>query len=186
MKLFTAVIIGAVLIGGVSVGAQVFTKDEPVPSLQEVRNLEVVSTSSTGITVSEASEIALAKVEGGVITEVEKERKNGRLVYEIEVKNEQYEYEFKIDQQTGEIIKIEKDDRDHKRKTLSPTIIPIDKAKEIALNEVAGKIDEIELERENGAYIYEVEIETDQYGDDDVTVYIDAVTGKVLYVEWDD
>ncbi|OLO37957.1 hypothetical protein BTR23_12405 [Alkalihalophilus pseudofirmus] len=198
MKIFTTVIVGALLIGGVSVGAQVLTKDDVENDLQQVHNVKPVAVSidNEGITLLEATDIALAKVENGIITEAERDREKGRLIYEIEVKNEQFEYEFKIDQQSGEIIKEEQEVRSSKKSNHNhlqstnnnESIISIDKAKEIALNEVQGIIDDIELERENGSLIYEIEIETDgHYGDDDeATVFIDALTGKVLYVEWDD
>ncbi|WP_216829717.1 PepSY domain-containing protein [Alkalihalobacterium elongatum] len=200
MKLFTMIVAGAVLIGGVSVGAQVFTKEDTESNLQIVHQAETVaiadvSPNNAGITLSEAKDIALAKVENGIVTEAERDREDGRIIYEIEVKNEHEKYEFDIDQQSGEIIKEKVKQRNQKREKSQSTrttennnsIISIDQAKEIALNEVSGKIDEIELERENGVLIYEVEIETEQYDDDDeATVYIDAITGKVLYVEWDD
>ncbi|WP_078427842.1 PepSY domain-containing protein [Alkalihalobacterium alkalinitrilicum] len=198
MKIFTTVIVGALLIGGVSVGAQVLTKEDAEKDLQQVHSVAPVAVSidNDGITLSDATDIALAKVENGIITEAERDREKGRLIYEIEVKNEQFEYEFKIDQQSGEIIKEEQEVRSSKKRNhnhLQSTnnnefIISIDKAKEIALNEVHGTIDDIELERENGSLIYEMEIETDgRYGDDDeATIYIEALTGKVLYVEWDD
>ncbi len=195
MKVFTAVLVSALLLGGVSVGAQVLTKDEVESNLQQVQHVTPVITENTGgITISEVSDIVLAKVENGVITEMEHDRENGRLVYEIEVKNEQFEYDFKVDKQNGEILKEKKENRSQKKQKNpssstsinNESIISIEKAKEIALNELHGKIDEIELEREDGSFIYKVEIEPGQYEDDDVEVYIDGLTGKVLYVEWDD
>ncbi|WP_078382421.1 PepSY domain-containing protein [Sutcliffiella halmapala] len=196
MKLFTAVLAGAVLIGGVSVGAEALKKNDPEKNLQQVQNIEPPSDeANTGITLSEAADIALGKVENGVVTDAEKDRENGRLVFEIEVKDDEFEYDFKIDQQNGDIIKEKKKARKGKKyrndTSLSPSneaLISIAKAKDVALKEVQGIVDDIELERENGAYVYEVEIEPENQGtdDDDVTVYVDAVTGKVLYVEWDD
>jgi uncharacterized membrane protein YkoI len=196
MKLFTAVLAGAVLIGGVSVGAEALKKNDPEKNLQQVQNIEPPSDEpNTGITLSDAADIALGKIENGVVTDAEKDRENGRLVFEIEVKNDEFEYDFKIDQQNGDIIKEKKKARKGKKyrndASLSPSneaLISIAKAKDVALKEVQGTVDDIELERENGAYVYEVEIEPENQGtdDDDVTVYVDAVTGKVLYVEWDD
>ncbi|CAG9622066.1 PepSY domain-containing protein [Sutcliffiella rhizosphaerae] len=193
MKLLATVVTGALLIGGISVGAEALKKDDNM-ELKQV-NVANPTNEQNGISISEASEIVLEKVENGVIKEAEKDRENGRIIYEIEVKNDEYEYDFKVDAQTGDILKEERDERDGKKRQRvtsegtngenSPRI-SFEEAEEVALNEVNGVIDDIELDRENGKLVYEVEIDTNQGDDDDVTVYVDAVTGKVLYVEWDD
>lgn len=198
MKIFTTVIAGAVLIGGISVGAEALKNEDTKENLKQVQ-VATPTEEKTGITLAEASDIVLAKVENGVIKEAEKDRENGRLVYEIEVKNEEYEFEFKVDASNGEIIKEERDERRGKKAATSggngkaedaganEAVISIGEAIGIAKKEVPGKLEDIELERENGKLVYEVEIENFQNGDDeDVTISIDAITGKVLYVEWDD
>ncbi|MCA1321759.1 PepSY domain-containing protein [Bacillus tianshenii] len=194
MKIFTAVMAGAVLIGGVSVGAEVLKKDNQEQNLQQVENAE---TNQKGITLDEASEIALAKVKNGVISEAEKDRENGRYVYEIEVEDDRFEYDFKISQENGEILKEKKENRDddsNRQKDASTenkdvTLITLEKAEEVALQEVKGTVESVELDRENGSHVYEVEVDTGKKNgddDEDVTVYVDAVTGKMLYVDWDD
>ncbi len=198
MKIFTAVMAGAVLIGGISVGAEALKNEDTKENLKQVQ-VATPSDEKTGITLAEASDIVLAKVENGVIKEAEKDRENGRLVYEIDVKNDEYEFEFKVDATNGEIIKEEREERSRNKAATTggkknngntdtdEAVISIGEAIGIAKKEVPGKLEDIELERENGKLVYEVEIENFQNGDDeDVTVYIDAITGKVLYVEWDD
>lgn len=196
MKIFTAVIAGAVLIGGISVGAEALKNEDTKETLKQVQVADP-SGEKTSVTLTEATEIVLAKVENGVLTEAEKDRENGRLVYEMEVENDEYEFEFKVDAENGEIIKEKREERRGKKAatgengntenaTKNEAAITVEQAKETALKEVDGKLDGIELERENGQLVYEVEVETAQNGDDDVTVYVDAITGKVLYVEWDD
>ncbi|MGD6781912.1 PepSY domain-containing protein [Sutcliffiella horikoshii] len=197
MKIFTAVMAGAVLIGGISVGAEALKNKDTKETLQQVQVAEP-SGEKAGITLAEASDIVLAKVENGVIHEAEKDRENGRLVYEIEVKNDEYEFEFKVDAENGEIIKEEREERRGQKAATGENgntenaakdeaVISIGEAKGIAKKEVPGELEDIELERENGKLVYEVEIKNHQNGDDDdVTVYVDAITGKVLYVEWDD
>ncbi|MGY3714452.1 PepSY domain-containing protein [Sutcliffiella cohnii] len=62
-------------------------------------------------------------------------------------------------------------------------IITVEEAKKIALNYVGkGEVEEVELERKNGSYVYEVEVE---WMDDNAEIYIDAYTGEVIYVEDD-
>ncbi|BAB04094.1 PepSY domain-containing protein [Halalkalibacterium halodurans] len=192
-KLMIPIVAGVVIAGGVTVGAQVFAKEDDSAQFKQVHQAESVSADNEGLTLAEASDIALERAGNGVVTEAEKDRDNGRVVYEIEVKNDDDEYDFKIDQQTGEILKEKQEQRKgskpregHSSSKGSEAVISMDEAKEIALKEVSGKIDDIELERENGSLVYEVEIESDHYDDDDVTVYVDAMTGNVLYVEWDD
>lgn len=199
MKIFTAVIAGAVLIGGISVGAEALKNEDTKETLKQVQVAES-SGEKAGITLAEASDIVLAKVENGVIHEAEKDRENGRLVYEMEVKNDEYEFEFKVDAENGEIIKEERDERrggkaatgengntEKAANAKDEAVISIGEAKGIAKKEVPGELEDIELERENGKLVYEVEIKNHQNGDDDdVTVYVDAITGKVLFVEWDD
>jgi uncharacterized membrane protein YkoI len=53
----------------------------------------------------------------------------------------------------------------------------------IAEKAVNGKVVEIEKDKDNGFIKYEIELKTDR-GEADVE--IDASTGKVLKVEWDD
>lgn len=62
------------------------------------------------ISYERAKEIALAKVGGGTVKEIELDRENGRLVYDAEVKYNGMEYEIEIDAATGEIFKYKIDD----------------------------------------------------------------------------
>jgi uncharacterized membrane protein YkoI len=59
------------------------------------------------------------------------------------------------------------------------TVISVERAIEIALEQFSGEVDEVELEEEDGRLIYEIEIEK---GDDEAEVEIDAYTGEVLVV----
>lgn len=63
--------------------------------------------------------------------------------------------------------------------------ISMKKAEEIALTEVEGTIESVELEKDDGKVKYEIDIR-DQHGNDDIDVEIDANTGKVIKVERDD
>ena len=65
----------------------------------------------------------------------------------------------------------------------SKQMLSIDKVKKIALSEHDGHIEDIELEHDDGHTYYEVEIEN---GHEDYNLYIDAYTGKVLFVDKDD
>ncbi len=55
---------------------------------------------------------------------------------------------------------------------------------EIALAEVPGEVEEVELERENGARVYEIEIVTAENAEFEIE--IDAVTGEIIEIEAED
>lgn len=79
-------------------------------------------------------------------------------------------------------IKVETDDSNSTTAD-NPTYITVEKAKEIAVNEVNGTVVEIEQELEHGRMEYKVELYTST---GEVEVRIDAETGKVVRVERDD
>lgn len=58
-------------------------------------------------------------------------------------------------------------------------------AKRIALSKVAGKVEGIELDEDDGRLIYEIEIEAESE-DIDAEVLIDAITGEVMTIIWED
>ena len=61
-------------------------------------------------------------------------------------------------------------------------LLSADEAKEIALKEVDGTVEEVELEREKNKVFYEVEIDK---GNIDYTIHVDAYTGKILFIHED-
>ncbi|MCJ7842482.1 PepSY domain-containing protein [Lederbergia sp. NSJ-179] len=61
------------------------------------------------------------------------------------------------------------------------SIITMQKATEIAINEVDGVLESVELDKENGRFIYEVDLSVPGY--EDVDVDIDATTGAVIKVD---
>lgn len=67
----------------------------------------------------------------------------------------------------------------------SPGIISKAKAKETALKAVNGVVEEIDLERERGKLVYEVEVQKSG-SSQDTTVIIDAKTGELIAIYEDD
>ena len=63
------------------------------------------------------------------------------------------------------------------------TFLSLDEVKKIALQEVNGVVEDIELENESNKAVYEVDIEKD---DIDYDLYIDAYSGEIYSVERDD
>lgn len=136
---------------------------------------------------------------------IELDCEHGRMVYDIEFKAEGMEYDYEVDAVTGEIVTSESEpDDDAPRPTAQPPVqptaapsapaqtqapsateaVPIssDAALAAALEHAGvGKKDakdiEVELEREKGKLIYEVEFKA---GGMEYDYDIDAYTGKVL------
>ncbi|MBP2079832.1 PepSY domain-containing protein [Oceanobacillus polygoni] len=71
---------------------------------------------------------------------------------------------------------------ENKENNSSNAMLSQDAAREIALNEFAGTVVDIELDEDDGRTIYEIEIEN---GDDEATVEIDAYTGEILVLDID-
>ena len=117
------------------------------------------------------------EVPNGQLTEVEMDKENERKIYEVEVMDGSVKKEFKIDAETGEIIKFKSEQKAPKRAKKKPKI-SYDKAKEIALKQSKnGKFKEIELKHKNGVLVYDVEIAE---GFMDREFLIDAMTGEIL------
>ena len=79
--------------------------------------------------------------------------------------------------------KAEKSSSEKKTKEEKKAVISIGKAKEIALAEFSGEINDIELDEEDGRLIYEVEVER---GDKEAEMEIDAYTGEIIVIEIDE
>lgn len=196
-KTWIAVLVGAVLISVAGLGIQhiAANPDEAQLTSAEIRDM-------------------VERQYPGEITKLELEREHGKLVYDVEIKGPEGEYELKIDASTGDIVKLEekpyknvvKGDSDGQRASKDPDAqaspndqkktkqtkdnassekprISIDEATEIALHKFPGTIDEVKLEREDGLPVYEVEIETDK---GEVEVEVDAYTGEIVMISWDD
>ena len=131
------------------------------------------------ISEQQAKDIALKEAQGGQITKFKLDRENGRMVYEIEVINGNIEKDYEIDAETGAIVKLEQEQKNHgNNNSVNNPKISYDKAKEIALkNSKNGKFKEIELKHKNGVLVYDVEI-AEVFADREFL--IDANTGEIL------
>ncbi|MDH6349584.1 PepSY domain-containing protein [Brevibacillus sp. 1238] len=157
-----------------------------------------------GRTIREVEESLSARY-GKVISALEKTGEAGREVYVGTVENETGTYQVVADAETGRVIRITPlakkqtpPDKtvqpvDESKETppvppanneLAKSGISLDRAKQIALQQVAGTFDSIEVEHKNGATVYEVEIKTDE--NREVKVSIDPLTGQVLSIMWED
>ncbi|WP_336017221.1 PepSY domain-containing protein [Fusobacterium polymorphum] len=131
------------------------------------------------ISEQQAKDIAKKEAPNGQITKFKLDRENGRMVYEIEVMDGNIERDYEIDAETGAIVKLEQEQKNHgNNNSVNNPKISYDKAKEIALkNSKNGKFKEIELKHKNGVLVYDVEIAE---GFMDREFLIDANTGEIL------
>ena len=131
------------------------------------------------ISEQQAKDIVKKEAPNGQITKFKLDRENGRMVYEIEVMDGNIERDYEIDAETGAIVKLEQEQKNHgNNNSVNNPKISYDKAKEIALkNSKNGKFKEIELKHKNGVLVYDVEIAE---GLMDREFLIDANTGAIL------
>ena len=131
------------------------------------------------INEQQAKDIVKKEAPNGQITKLKLDRENGRMVYEIEVMDGNIERDYEIDAETGAIVKLEQEQKNHgNNNSVNNPKISYDKAKEIALkNSKNGKFKEIELKHKNGVLVYDVEIAE---GFMDREFLIDANTGAIL------
>lgn len=164
------------------------------PNNQNTVTKNTVSANDAKITMDKAKEIALKAAKSGQITKVELDRDYGILVYEIEVLDGNTEYEYKIDAVTGKIVKTDiETKRVQTPQTQSPktnqstnSTIGMEKAKQIAMNHAkTGKVTKVELDREYGILVYEIEVRDGRVEKD---YKINAQTGEIVKskVEVDD
>ncbi|AMX00331.1 PepSY domain-containing protein [Rummeliibacillus stabekisii] len=155
------------------------------------------------ITKEEAISAALKEVTGKA-GDTELEDEDGTVVYGVEVTDDQgKQQDVKVDAKTGKVLKVEADDENEKgdneekedkdgevsdkqeqQQLEKEAKISAEESTSIALKEVKGQVTDTELEDEDGAVVYGVEITDDQGKKHDVK--IDAKTGKVLKVDVDD
>lgn len=140
------------------------------------------------ITQTEAEAIALEEVPGTVVsTSIDDEDLN-RTVYQVTIDTETARKEVTVNAETGEIMEVEIDDdyvpqSDSVEQTTHATLITVEQAEQVALEQVPGTVIKTELDDENDVPVYEVKIQTSSNVQD---VTVDAVSGQVLYTEIDD
>lgn len=160
--------------------------DAPIPddnTSTETGNSNT-SNNKTQLTKDEALNYALKHA--GVsrnevkVKEIELDRDDGRLIYEIEFYTSNREYDYDIDAYTGQVLSMDYD-IDGFDIPQSSGDIGMAKAKEIALKQVPGAnqnhFTDTERERDDGRIKYEFEIIYNGYEYD---IEIDGATGTVI------
>ena len=158
----------------------------------------------TKVTKEQARKIALERVKGEIVDE-EYEKENGKMVYGFEIKQaDGTVMEVKVDEMTGKIIYVGKDDGDadendgdddddnsmnsggekseqNEAMLMKQAKITKAEAEKIALKKAPGTVEEGELEMENGKLVYSFDIRNAKGTITEVQV--DAKDGKIVSVE---
>jgi len=129
------------------------------------------------LSLQEAKEIALKEFQGKVI-EMELDKDDGRLVYEVEIVDGNQKAEIDLDAMNGDILEVEIE-RENKSDKMSD-VLSIQEAKDLALKEFEGKVIEIGLDKDDGRLLYEMELVNQNQK---AEIDLDAVIGKVLEME---
>ena len=133
------------------------------------------------ISINQAKAIARKKVPGGTITSIDLDYERNKAIYDIDIILNQYEYELKLNAETGSGISITKELRDDFASSQSAKFISMEQAKNIALKKVPGAtVDNIELDYEVGRGIYEIELSLKRYEYD---LKLDARTGSGISIK---
>jgi uncharacterized membrane protein YkoI len=143
------------------------------------------------ISVDQVKQIVLEKVPDATLTEIELDKDDGILTYNVEANNSLNKYEFYIDANTGVILKFETDVIDDHTVATTPSTsasaldeqakISVDQVKQIVADKVPGAvIKELELDECDGRLTYEVEAYN---GQTEYDFEIDAITGDILEFE---
>lgn len=130
---------------------------------------------------AKAAALAHAGLQSADVTFVKSEldRENGVQVYEVEFYTQNgREYDYEINAVTGEVISVDEDAENYPPPS---DVISKEKAVSIALSKVpdanTSNVRTVELDNEDGRWVYEVEI---LYDGTEYDAEIDAYTGEIL------
>src|SRR3954447_17987300 len=209
-KVLIGTVVSALVLGGAFVVGASNNDDSNSSKSTTSNSLNSISKSENEkISIEEAETIALKEVKG-IVDSVELKQKSDKVFYKVEVENDDLEYDVYIDAITGKVTSVNQDDQydddknddkyddnsdddlvgdddDSSSVNANNTQInnTISQAQAIKIDEEAvnGKMTEIDKDQDDGLLQYEVELRTDR---GKAEVDVDASTGKVLKVEFDD
>ncbi|MGN7310144.1 PepSY domain-containing protein [Alkalicoccobacillus gibsonii] len=130
------------------------------------------------ISVSDARELILKLLPPSAsIKDLELIEEENPPIWQAEIEYMDRDGDIDLHAETGEVI------RNTLEEEQETSYLSEQEAIDIALKEINGIVDDVDLEESDGRMVYEVDIE-DQETDEDVTVVIDAVTGQIIQFEY--
>lgn len=161
-----------------------------INALADDDNLNLSKTQSEKlIGFEKAKEVALNEAKG-TIESIDLEKSNGKIFYEVDINGEKSkEFEVRVDAYNAKVLNVKEDndtqddDDDVQHNiTANTKLITEAEAIKIAHKQIEGTLVEIDLDSDDGRYVYELELRTAK-GDTEFT--IDASSGEILESELD-
>lgn len=128
-------------------------------------------------TEEEIREIISSEVTGELVS-FEKISEGGKSIYKAIVMEKEQKTILKVDAHSGEILLRKTEGKPN------ANVLTEDDASKIALKNVKGFVDDIDLETTDDLTYYLVEVETED--EREAIIQIHAITGNVLSITWDD
>lgn len=189
---------GAVVLAGV-VGTGIYHAEAASSSEGEPQIVEAGS-----LTMEDATK-KLEEEYQGKVKEMELDREGDKSFYEAEIIVENHEYDVKMDAESCEVVYEEIDDKDghdddrndddvnleenqqdtaaaNENNDNKENVITQEEAIQIAKQEFDGEVTEMELDYDDGRYVYELELVN---GEQEADFDIHAETGDILSLEID-
>lgn len=158
---------GCLAAGGFSYNAFAKENNEQTQSVSE----------TGGLTEQEAESIAKTVVDGAV-DDIDRDIYNGKEVYEVEIEKDGEDYDVYVDIKTKQAL------NDPLKEKKEQVVLTKEEAEQIALKQTAGTVTESKLDEDDGAYIYEIEVQTKQGTEAEFD--ISAKDGRIMKQELDD
>ena len=156
------------LTAALTIGGVALAKDTPATS-QSVKATNLLSQEQV---------IAIAKSKvNGVVVDIELEKENNRMIYDLELEDGMYEYDFEIDAVTGAILKYNKEHNGKKMDKTPTKLLTSTEAIKIAKTVGKGEVVKFKLDEDDDRDIYEVKMKDDQFK---YEIELDARTGEII------
>ncbi|GAA0134007.1 hypothetical protein YSY43_08470 [Paenibacillus sp. YSY-4.3] len=138
------------------------------------------------VSADEASKLIKERYSGNIVNVIQRDNK-----YEITIELDTGTYVVEVNRTTGGVDNLTRTNQNNlpnpKEKTeaeIKDQILTKEDAARIALQKVNGKVDDIDLEQSDGLTYFLVEVEREHAKD--ATVQINAISGEVMSITWED
>lgn len=134
--------------------------------------------------ITEEQAVAIAKgMVNAIVKDIELDKDDNLQYYYIELEDEKFEYEVKVNAITSEVIKFDKEALDDDDEHAQPEkLLTKEEALTIAKKKANGTVEKIELDSDDNRKVYEIEIKDDEF---EYEINLDAATGEVFNFEKD-
>lgn len=133
--------------------------------------------------ITEEQAVAIAKgMVNAIVKDIELDKDDNRYYYDIELEDDNFEYEVKVNAITSEVIKFDKEALDDDEYVQSEKLLTKEEAIAIAKKKANGTVEKIELDSDDNRKVYEIEMKDDEF---EYEIDLDAATGEVLNFEKD-